>query len=534
MLMKKIKFLALIALALVAVMALSSCGKVSDLNKIYNEEYSFEEKDYKTVTTVSELKGYDFVMSRSGLAVFEKYDAEDDETKTAIYSFDKNSVIKTYKSTESVSYEVTFAYDVCVIVKTTFVDGDIDTVTKTYMDATGFEFLVIDEELEKGEPTYVSEELIIINGTLYNIDVESGAVSKNMTIPANVSLNDIYGWDDYYYSVDETTVVIYDEEFEVIATWSAPSYVDYVGFCVFESGDVLAQYSVELAEDAMFYDYLEDGVKYDLVSKIITVKGKERTVDLNYVVSYIFPNYYLHDDDLESEENTFTDDFANIAYIWRIKDKKIDYSEFNADVVLMNNNGSVQQSLKMIDGQLAALPMKIAEDLYIVDTLYGSALINSKGEIQKKITSDENFDYTAAYGYIIGESAIYDTSFKLVYDLDANNAEWTVVGNTIFVEAVDDDDTTTVLSFCGGKQKEIIKFEEDSDYDFFCTEFGYCISEIDGTEATFTYYSANGTKLVETEAPIIYVASDEDKIIAYAHDYDDLTDIKKVYYLISK
>ena len=533
--MKKFKLLAFVAMTLVAVMVLSSCAfTVKDLSKIYNTEYDFKDTPYKSSTEISALTDYEFVTGHQFFGVFKKYDEKKDVTKLALYSFVKNEVIKEYKTDDEVEYSVDFVaheFPIAVVTATTIPSEEDEeaVVTKTYVDATGNEFLTIDADLEVGTPNFLSEELVIINQTLYTANAKAGTVAKKMSVPATVSTDSMYKVGDYFYTIGDA-VIIYDESFVPVATYIAPSFAEAVGeLVVMNDGSILVQYVIALPEDAVFYDVFYDGVKYELVSNILSVDGKLKEVSLDYIVMSCVPNFAVYDEN--DDDNMFVDGFENLACIARIEDKRFDENEDNHEYVIMNNNAKVEKSLMLVDGQID-LPEMIAPDLYLVETVYGAALITGNGEIKHQLTNTD-FEFTSADGYFVGETAIYNTEFNMVYDLGANEAEVLgTINETIFVKA-GDDESYEIISFCGGKQTSVFTYDEDEDISFTMTEFGYVIVEEDDDETTYTYYNEAGTQLLETERPATVVIRAKDKIVVSVVEGDS-GDTETVYYAFTK
>lgn len=542
--MKKFKLLAFVAMALVAVFALSSCGTVGNFNKIFNEEYDFSADAYKTVTKISDLKDYTAVNGNDTFVVFDKADS-DGNVKTVVYSLITNSIVKTVESDDDIVYSVGFlsyGVPVCVITSTTVVDapnpdewdtgdyGDVEepTVTKTYYDATGKELLSVNADAEAGEPKVLyGSDYIVINAGVYKVDAEAGSVESVKEIPAYVSVDGLYGFNgEYFYAVADSSIIIYDADFAPVATYAAPSYAENMNEFVLNNGNVLVQYTVALAEDAMFYDFLEDGVKYNLVTKVLTVKGKEKTLPLNYFIEELMPNSYFYDE--EAEENEFTDKFENIAVIKKIKNHKVDEEEANWDIVMLNNNGMVGQSLKVVEGQYAEIPEKIGEDLFMVETVYGSAMIDSKGNVKFQITNSD----VEVYGkYIIATNAIYDLSFTKIYDLGANDATiQTRFSDTIFVKAGEDDDYSYIMFDSNGNQKTIYTYDDDEEiYCDIIPGLGYVIYERDDDVTEYEYFAIDGVKLIETEACMNMVATGSDCMIVSVTE-----DEKTNFYVIKK
>ncbi|MBO5938894.1 MAG: hypothetical protein J6Q82_05285 [Clostridia bacterium] len=527
--MKKLKLLGLFAMMLVVAMVLASCATVSNLKKVFNEDFDVNEKLYTSAEKLSDLDGYTLVEANSEFAVFA--DAEDG-LKVKVFSFRAGEVVgDTLTSDEDKTYVVTFVdgAPIYVVTKTTATDDGDDKVMKYYHDATGAEIASVEEKYEIGDAKVVTDKLVIINAVMYNVDAATGALTEKGAVPAYVSYDNFENYnDEFFYSFDEETLIIYDLDFTPVATYTLPSYAvhsDIGGYpYVLNNGNVLIQYAVELNDDAKKFDFIEDTEKLDLVSVLVTPKGDVKDLDLDYVVTWLAPNYEVYDNTETPEENEFTDKWENIAGIAKIENKQLDFNRKNEDVVLMNNSAKAQKSLKLVDGQYG-VPTKVADDLYVVDTVYGEALINGKGKLQFAVTEE----YEAIVGgYIVTDRAIYDLTFTLVYDLIANEAEVIdSVGNTVFVKE-GDEEKYSVLAFCNGEQKTVYSYDvaKETNKDFELTEFGYVIVD----EGSYTYYAADGTEIKTFDDEIDFVASNNDDKKIFAVATEDGFD----YYLLTK
>lgn len=519
--MKKLKLLGLLAMMLVVATVLCACGNLGNLNKIFNEAYNTDAKLFKEAAEIEDLKDFTLKVSNSNFAVFAK------EKDQKVYNFNTQEVVATYTNEEKTTYAIELLAGVPAYCVTKTADK---TTSKAYYDATGANFANVDdvEKAIDANAKVVGDNLVIINAVAYIADLAEGKFEEKGAVPAYVSYENFTAFNgEYFYLINDGIIIIYDIDFKPVATWAAPSYAINATPNVLNNGAVLVQYSVVLDEDAKKFDYYMGGEKFDLVSLVINTKGKVKDVDLDYVVMELNANSYYYDDAKTEEENAFTDKFENIAVIARIEDQKIDANPTNWDLVLMNNSGKAQKSLKLVDGQIVydkndiILPTKLTADLFEVTTTYGTAIINNKGKVQFAATADVN--YFGGYFYVAGR-AIYDLEFNVVYDLIENDAAIIgMTGNTIFVTATTEkkDDAavkTETLAFIGGaaegevvdtwekdgKNDKIFKIESSID--------GYSI--YDPEAKTYTYYAADMTELLEAKAEIKFVAAGNDGDVA--------------------
>lgn len=555
--MRKTRIFALLATVLVVAMLLTACAVSSakSFDKVLNPDYDASEKLWASAAAVSELADYSLDESNGTFAVFTKANEETGALTTKVYSLLAAKVIVTVTDTETTSNSVSISWEMPIVtvnaVTTTEATEETEaktTTTTTLYDAQGTQLATasFDEDTAQSQYAKVTPiamaDLVVINYVAYEVDEETGAFTKKMDIPEYVMLDgdvdDIEVNDDYYYVYAYDTVSVYDKEFNLVSVYTTPSYAVNEGMFVLNNGDILVQYSVELDEDAKEFDYYKAAegfsMKMDLVTLVVDAeKGTAKEVDLDYEIYYVMPNYDLYDE--EDDNNYYNDKFDNIAYVYPIVDQKIDYSDAAEDIVLMNNKGKVKKSLKIVDGQTASLPVKIADDLYRVQLLSGGyALTDIDGDVKKVINS-----YMTQIGsYFVGDRGIYDLELNLVYSFVDNNiipmyddASYDYVGDTIFV-MVGTEDKYTVEAFCNGEQKTVFSYDAENETNgaFEMMEFGY---EILTTDGDYKYYNAAGTELLTTTTAITYVAMAEDTAIYM--EMATVEDVQKpTYYVFSK
>ncbi|MBQ2999892.1 MAG: hypothetical protein IJD64_05460 [Clostridia bacterium] len=518
--MKKLKLMGLLAMMLVVATVLCACGTLGNLNKVFNKDFDVTEKLFKEAAEIEDLKDFALIASNDTFAVFAK------EKEQKVYNFLTKEVAATYETDEDAAYTISLIAGMPAYCVTKVTE---DVTSKAYYDATGANFAnVEDVEKEISGARAVNAKLAIINAVAYTIDEAAGKLEEKAAVPAYVSYENITAAnDEFFYAIVGGNVIVYDIDFTPVAVWNAPSYAQDIKTFVLNNGAVLAQYKVVLDEDAKKYDFHADGNKYDLVSLVISTKGNVKDVNLDYVVKALDTNAEYYDNTKAEEENAFTDKFENIAVIARIEDKMIDEKAINYDLVLMNNSGKAQQSLKMVDGQVVyddgdiLLPYKLTAELFAVETVYGNAIINNKGKVQFAATEEVGF--FGGYFYV-EDRAIYDLEFNVVYDLIENDAEIIgATGNTIFVTAITEkkDDaavkTETLAFINGAAEGEVVDtWEKDGKNDkIFEIEYaigGYSI--YDPEAKTYTYYAADMTELLEVEAEIDFVAEGNDGDVA--------------------
>jgi hypothetical protein len=276
----------------------------------------------------------------------------------------------------------------------------------------------------------------------------------------------------------------------------------------------MIQYANELDEEAKEFDYYttqnRESVKYDLVTLIMRAKnGNVKDVDMKYIVSYVMTNQTLYDE--QDDNNMFNDSFDNVAWVYPIVNQRVDRSAAAEDVVLMSDKGKIKKSLKLVDGQIADIPEKIADDVYVVEMLHGGyALVNLDGDVLKMINSGA--DMRLMGQYLVSETKIYDLNLEVIYNLKENDATLLEeIDGVLFVQEGDEDEYT-VYSFCGGAKKTVYSYsaEAEENDEFYTTSMGYVLIDSEGTH---TYYNANGKELLTTDGWLQVLNSAEDEIL---------------------
>lgn len=519
--MKKFRLIGIIAVVLLAAMLLASCGASASLTKVLNKKYDISSDLYASKGKIAELDGFSFVKNTDELALFS--DINDNGMMVQkLFSFAEGKVIATYTNSAQKLYDVEL-YDsipaAFVLVEETIAQdptAEDETVYKL-LNVKGEEIATAPKDtfaaIEK-----VTDDLFIFDSVLYSVDKDN-AITKKADIPEYLSVDSLnYAIDDYFYDIDyDDSVAVYDEDFKLLTYWELPGYAEG-NISVLNNGDIFAQYTYELADDAEKYDYIEDGTKYDLTTVIVDAKtGKEKEIKADFVAISIMPNEKLYDEDADKADNVYTNKFENIAYIVRIENQRIDTDSYrNVDIVLFGNNGKPGASFRSFDEQGEGLPTKIGEDRYLVTLKTGDKyIINSKNKVIASISSGT---LSRKAGFFVGEKAVYNTDLEAVYDLKANEA--TVhgsVGDTLFVKKELADDSYEIISLRGTEQKSVLTVTKDDNKEFFTvSKIGYGIKVTnDKGVTTYTYYNAAGTELLSAEIRLYGVMTSDDSCILY-------------------
>ncbi len=554
--MKKTKLLLLIATLLAVATVFCSCGTtVSSVNKFLNKDFDPKSDVYNDASTVSELVGYSIVKSNEEFVIFRSIYLTNVTYK--VFSMNASKVIATFADSESVFAFKLFDYVPVVIVakatKTDDIEGtlgedlgdmldgieatidELADVTYTAYDADGNIIKTTDYKPEA--PYLINFDTCIFDYAAYSVST-NGELTKEIDIPEYILVDSIdHVNDDYYYVINGTSISVYDHAFNTISHWVAPSYLSNIILPhIMNNGNILVQYTYEVDEDQKKYDLSDFGGEYtaklNLVSLIIDAKnGSAKEIELDYIVIDCYTNSNLNRyHNYLGEVSPFNDDFENIAIIAPIVDKKIDDSDASLDIVFMNNKGKAQDSLKIVDNQRASLSAisKIGDDLYIADTLTGSALINAKGKVQQTM----NTSLTVCGEYFVGDRAIYNLDLESVYSLTDNKAEvLACIDNTVFVKATNDNGYT-ILAFRDGDYTTVYTYVKESNSTLFFNIIegvGYVI--VNSATKDHTYYNSEGKTLLTTayELEVEVTSNSNDIVILKGIDGE-----KTNYHVISK
>lgn len=558
--MKKIK---LLALALAVVMCLSAfvaCGEKEPeettppepvtFADLLNPSASVAEKVVSKMASLPELDGYTRNTDINGreFALFEKEDTNTGFKTYKVFSLRNGKVVATLTNTADVTYEVVCysnmplysvskaenVYENSVVIKTR-------NVYSLY-DASGAQIdSKIGSSLSAPDTFY---DWVVYDRNVYTVDKATGALSKKTTLPRNVAIldnNAVFNGTNIY--VDNTgSIAVFDADFNYICEWFVPvtiDVIDNINWFVLNDGNLLIQYFKILHPDAIDYDIYEgktttDIVKLDIVTEIFSITDKTtKNVAFDYVISEAYSNKHLrYMSSFLSNDANVLGEFENFAIIYPIQDRKINSNSNVMDIVLVDNNGVVGKSMKLVENQ-TYIPTKISENLYRVQTTYGYALTDVEGKVIKQAT-----DSLLQVGeYFVDDDAIYNLNFETVYDFDAKNAvKLGNIDNTIFVKqysSADKDGDYTVLAFSKGEPKEVCKFvKANTNNNVFSLITNADIYSLYNQETKlYSYYNADGTELMKDTTVCVDNNSIHNFSIAWYQDSSSGTPVVKYVFI---
>lgn len=498
--MKKTKLICLTAVLLLAAMLLCACGgTIGNVDAVLNPDHVDEEYLYDTEKALSELSGYTVTAMANDLIVFAN--TEDVvHTTYKVFNLADQKIVAEFTDT-TLSYTVTPAQEVAAFLVTSIeieVEEGVEAETVyTLYDAQGKK--VTSTKYNPGSINALRDDKVIYDYALYTVEA-NGAFTKVADIPETLAMGSIYAINDkYLYASSGNLVILYNYEFKPVATYSAPSYATALSSNALNNGKLVVQYEIALTEDATDYDFEKLGavgnaVKYDLVTVLINPEnGEAKEIDVAYKIANVLTHEWLYDKN--DKNNEYNDKFQNIAWIYRIEDKRMDESQANMDVVLMNNDANAENSLKMVDGQAADIPHFVTDGVYSVAMLNGGkALIDASGKVLNYIN---NSNVTLQGDYLIGQRAIYDINMTKLYDKVENEGDVVASAqDTLYIKETTDNGYV-VKALYNGTLKTIYTFDEDAEENEsigYLSGVGYYIVNSAGTE--YIYYNAAGAKII--------------------------------------
>lgn len=522
--MKKRKILILVSALLVLTMALCACGnlKAAKPSKVLSGYYEDENKLLTSATQVDFAKA---VIKTMGGKFVVLCDSTGDHNVWTVYNLESGSSVYTYTEAEKTScgirlYETALYHlGLFTVTVTTHGEGDVkDTYTTTLYNEAGAQ---IASSNKATEPVYIHLDLFGFNDKYYR-------VAKDKTYADAFEVNDLAGssfvskptemTENYYYELsEENEIVAYDKSLNPVAYYALPSYALNATIGILKDGYVLVQYEVKQPEDATEYDYYDgaSGEKYNLVTEVYDVKkDKADAIDLEYRVTEL----YARDADVHEIFNMFTDKVTVVACVYEITDKRINRNDDAEKYVVMNEKGKVQSSLTDAFADMSGMPMAIAENRYMYRTQSGCVyLVDTDGTVLGNVSNV----VTMNDKYLMTEKKLYNYDLSVAYDYDAEDMTlYRYTDEAVFFEKEGE-----IYLYNGTLTKLIAK--EDIDTKTLQIEDSYYVVEnhSDALHVTYTYYSASGVHLMQTEIVLAQVAQYDGVLL-----FGGTEELKPVYY----
>ena len=406
--MKKAKILTATAL-LAALTTLSvGCGE-KKFDKVFTGRYKTE-GDVKIVTINENL---DSLTNHGRIYVGLKTNSAGNKTQYFYSSDGRFKFSLTDSQYTSYSYQTTY-YGMYV---TRTDDVGSNRVTKyTYYDNN---LNVLVSESESLSEIAKTEDFIFINNEFYQLD-EDGEIKTETKKDAGLSLrykSEVAGkvkkFNDKYYQLGSSATYVYNDDLELVAAYTAPSYVvsSQTTSAILANGNVIIQALEHVSDYEKKYDVVISDEKYILHTTVLNVKKNTvKEVKADYILDEWAVDGY---DGVEFDSMGLNPDLKAVYVVYPIKDKRVSVGEENAEFVTLGSNGKIKSRIeKLLVGQYG-IPSIVAENRYFgMDVSGGNFLLDQNGNVLARLDS--------AYLWGNGCYAVNRGADLAVYDYDIN------------------------------------------------------------------------------------------------------------------
>lgn len=428
-----------------------------------------------------------------------------------------------------------FAYDGTELDTLTWEASEEDvTVNADGIDLYGFFANTPQEDYVYFEGVYDSRYYgITIDDTYYVVDSDTKAL-LNKTAPElfvnrpnfndetdKIGLVRVWG-------MEQDTLYVYDlnEWLKCTATFTLTAEDEYF---ILADGNILIQKTLQLHDNAVSYDYIEDGDKYDLIYTLIDTKtGEKKEIEFGYYI-----------DTLESmEEDTFfvAGKDINSAIVYPIANDRIDYaSKMN---LLVNSKLEILFDYGTAFGVHSEVQL-VADNRFLVKTTYDAngayrkEILNEKGEHVAYVPFDAVVASERAY--IEYDGKYYNFDMKVIFDpdkyeeenevevwVDTDYAEYLRVQVTSYNEETFEYEYKYYVITLDGKMTEFVAPEAGAVKGWY--NFGYIVSfaEDGDTAARVEIYDYASKLLLKVEnceyngfnEELVFIAGTDDNGLA--------------------
>ena len=424
--MKKIKITAICALALVAVMILSSCsfGGAKDYTDSFAKNDVYVGAPVLTSSySIGALEDLSFNNNTDDLFYFSGTVGSDSSRyeKHVVYNMATDRVL--YSGTESTTKNIDVSLyrvynDVVVFVVrehtwSTDNNGNAKNGSDAYysvlFDADGYEIA----RTNTAATAKIAGDTVYFNGACYR--VHEGRLCYEFDFSALKYFPtgaEMYG--DKYYDITEGYIAVYNDHFELVSKYYYPGYVEEARSVVLENGNILVQFMYEADAYGDDYDFILSGeeTKYHIETKLVDAKkGTAKDVDTEYVVMYAV-NADIYD---EENDGFDRDAFPVMGYGIRIENKRISEKERNIRILNIKNNGTIEE-FEMIEGDVLSNAIYIADGRWYVATRSRAFVMDSRGDIIFEVTNA-----TRIGKFFVGDGKVFDCDGNQLYDYSVNN-----------------------------------------------------------------------------------------------------------------
>lgn len=357
---------------------------------------------------------------------------------------------------------------------------------------------------EIGDVTY-----LVFDQTVYAYDTYTGELIRECDKMNLVHRPEFtYTTEKYGFVEMDNSVFVYDlsKWVECVYSYTIPSFYENAELFYINEERILLQASVELLDNAVSFDYIENGNKYDLVYMILDPVAKTETaVEFGYFID-------------EAEDWSDEDKTLNYVEAYPIVNDRIDY---NNELTLITDKdlkitlNVKNDSFHFVTENNIIVYEEISEDLYV------RKLVNAAtGEFIAYVPQAAEI-YS---DYIYYDGVFYNFNMEVILDLEANDFmipdPWAIHENyTLLTKVVanptEDDPNGVIYESYYFSANGLTKIEIEGfvafmhigyeDYGFTVAHDEGFVDEYNNPILSYSFYNANNVKLFTTTSPVSHI-----------------------------
>lgn len=408
----------------------------------------------------------------------------------------------------------------------------MDRVTKyTYYDNN---LDVLLGESENFSTITKTGDFIFINNEFYQVD-DDGEIKTETKKDAGLALRykrEVAGkvekFNDKYYQLDSSEIFVYNDNLELVASYTAPSYIedDNVSSAVLPDGNVLIQATEQVSAYEKKYDFELSCAKFKLYTSLLNVKKNTvKEIKADYLL--IDEMWYLDGyDGVNFKSMGYNPDLKAVYSVSPIKDKRVSLDSERIEFVTLSNNGKIKSRIeKQLVGQ-SSIPGIVAENRYVCADVSGAYyLLDQNGKVLTRLDSEHLWG-NGCYAVDRGAGlAVYDFDANLVKTYSAkSNPTKVSLGSEVCAIKYTDNDNVRADVYKNGAIIKTYTLNKSGDILPFINDSAYRIAQNFGNGLKNEYYDMKGN--------LIARETDDISISVYDNILERRTTSSKEYIII--
>lgn len=402
--MKKILKIFL-ALTLVAALALTavSCGGVRSGKDITDADRLSVYKTYNSANKI-DLGDYSPVMEIGEYLLLHKHQPTAEKPHAyALYDLDNGEIFgEEAKTLTAISPFAIYNINE----KTVIIDTSMSAEGKAIVYYEG-NSVTVSGDVSVRISNYNGGALVSVGKYVFYQDGDGNIAYTDNT---GVTAAEIVGGaNGYYFSLDQNSVLIYDENFNLYGRVVVPSYAVEKTVFALSNGNLLVQYCFRADEYSNDYDYMDGtGSKFILKTLIYEVeKNADREIKFDYKCAAEVKGV-----------KALSKKVTNLVTVYEITDRRIDLNASQTITVALSDAGRVLTTFEKASSLLSsAVIIPTAGEFYTGTNVEGKTMLFDK-KLKVKGTFDTlvNFEW----GYL-GDGVIYDLDGDVIMDIEKEN-----------------------------------------------------------------------------------------------------------------